>query len=120
MIGSAYIRVTRVIAPNDLAREVAPAVVRVRDNIIVRARRLVPKRSFRLHDSIRPDEVRIAGGKVGTGVLVGGQDIRGRAVDYWDYVERGTSRMAAQPFMRPAVLQTTDSDLTRDVVVSWD
>lgn len=70
-----------------------------------RMQRLVPKRTFALNDSIST-ETNVKGSRVVTTVTVGGGD-----VDYWSPVEYGTSRMAAQPFMRPAFRQATNRDL---------
>lgn len=61
---------------------------RIRDT----ARELVPFRTGRLHDSIRV--VDAGSGGLGTDVVAD--------APYAGYVEFGTSRMAPQPYMRPA------------------
>lgn len=57
-----------------------------------RAQELVPVDTGRLRDSIRVTEVGPRTFTVGPG----------DEVEYAEYVEFGTSRMAAQPYMRPA------------------
>lgn len=57
-----------------------------------RAQQLVPVDTGRLRDSIRVNEIGPRSYTVGPG----------DEVEYADYVEFGTSRMAAQPYMRPA------------------
>lgn len=43
----------------------------------------------------------------GMGIVVAAGNMAGRQkfVDYADHVERGTSKMAAQPYMRPGVMR---------------
>lgn len=64
-------------------------------------RRMVPVLSGALHDTIRtdpqPDAARIWVGDIH------GVHGQGVVVDYHLYQEYGTSRMGAQPFIRPAV-----------------
>lgn len=67
---------------------------RVREN----ARRIVPIRSGDLRKSIIAQQA--------DGVLQVGVDVDVAGVDYGPFVEQGTSKAAAQPFLRPAVLQT--------------
>ena len=57
-----------------------------------RAQQLVPVDTGRLRDSIRVNELGPRSYSVGPG----------DEVEYAEYVEFGTSRMAAQPYMRPA------------------
>ncbi len=78
-------------------------------------RRLVPKRSYRLLDSIEILEPRRVGARVTGGVRFGGKAVRGKYVGYHLMVERGTSKMAAQPYARPALYQSRSSDLTSEV-----
>lgn len=58
-----------------------------------RAQQLVPVDTGRLRDSIRVNELGPRSYTVGPG----------DEVEYAEYVEYGTSRMAAQPYMRPAI-----------------
>jgi HK97 gp10 family phage protein len=76
--------------------------------ILTRARRLVPKDTFALHDSLvkvtRDEGLGIITTKVG----VDPQFVSGlgrRPIEYWQFVERGTSRQAPQPYLMPALLQ---------------
>lgn len=90
----------------EIARQVAPRMEALVGAVAKRARRLVPKRSWDLHNTIKPS-VTVAGPVVKGRVTAGGGK-----VNYALFVERGTSRMAAQPYLRPALLQTKASDLT--------
>lgn len=103
---SASIRITRVLQPDELARQIVPKMANLGAAMGKRVQRLVPKRTFNLHDTIAVD-TKAEGGVVTTEVGVGGN---GEA-PYWEHVERGTSRQKAQPYLRPALLQTTNSDL---------
>lgn len=105
----AGIRITHVGSPDDLAKEIEPKMRNLGKAMKKRAQRLVPKRSYNLHDTIVEGTER-EGGKVTTQVGVGGP-ADGKRADYWDHVERGTSRQEAQPYMRPAMLQSRASDL---------
>jgi hypothetical protein len=105
-----FIRITRVIAPGEFANEIKPPMQRLGNAIGRRAQRVVPKRSWRLHDSIGTS-TEVVDGKVITHVYEGGREIRGKQVNYGLNVERGTSRMMAQPFMRPALYQSKTGDL---------
>jgi HK97 gp10 family phage protein len=98
------IRITRIVDADDLARQIEPKMERMGHAIAHRMQRLVPKRTWALHDTIVASTVR-TGGKVRTEVGAGSDD-----VDYEDFVERGTSRQKAQPFMRPALHQSTARD----------
>lgn len=103
--------ITRTVGAGELADEIAPAMRRLTNAMHRRAQRLVPKRTWRLHDTLTSD-VEVDGSKVRGIVGVGGPT--GAApdgADYWDYVEHGTSRQRAQPYMRPALLQSKSADL---------
>jgi hypothetical protein len=78
-----------------------------------RMKRIVPKRTFALRDSIRGNTAR-SGSAVLTRVGAGGSTPDGKVVDYALHVERGTSRAKAQPYMRPALLQSRAADLNND------
>lgn len=97
--------ITRVIDDDELGRQIEPHMVNLGNAIAKRMQRAVPKRSWALHDTIVVGTER-DGAKVVTEVGVGSED-----VDYWDDVERGTSKARAQPYMRPALLQSRASDL---------
>lgn len=97
--------ITRVVDDDELGRQIEPYMVNLGNAIARRMQRLVPKRSWALHDTIEAGTER-EGGRVITEVGAGGGD-----VDYELMVERGTSRMRAQPYMRPALLQSRASDL---------
>ena len=64
--------------------------------VVKNAKRIVPVYTHNLQDHIQ-GEVGLEAGKVIGRV--------GTDVDYGIYVEQGTSRMAAQPWLRPAALQ---------------
>lgn len=100
----ARIRITRIVAPEELGRQIEPKMEALGKAIGVRAQRLVPKRTWALHDTISTETTR-NGSVVKTVVSAGGGD-----VDYGLKVERGTSKMAAQPYLRPAALQTKAAD----------
>lgn len=102
---TARIRITRVADGDDIARQMVPHMEALGQAIGVRMQRLVPKRTWALHDTINTTTDR-RGSKVTTNVTAGSDE-----VDYATHVERGTSRMSAQPYMRPAFAQTTGRDL---------
>lgn len=106
MPSSARIRITRTVDDAELARQITPKMENLGQAIGARMQRLVPKRTWALHDTITT-ETEARGAKVTTTVGFGSDD-----VDYGMYVERGTSRAAAQPFARPAFAQTTGKDLS--------
>lgn len=97
--------ITRVVDPDELGKQVEPHMRNLGNAIGTRMQRLVPKRSWALHDTIETGTERV-GAKVVTEVGAGGGD-----VDYETHVERGTSKQKAQPYMRPALLQSKASDL---------
>lgn len=105
MASTATIRITRVVAPGELARQIEPKMRNLGNAIGRRMQRLVPKRSWTLHDSIGTETERTAG-LITTTVSAGSEE-----AFYWDMVERGTSKQAAQPYMRPALLQSRQADL---------
>lgn len=67
---------------------------KVADRIAATARQLVPKDTWQLHDSIQAISIRT--GKEAEVVAL---------TDYAAFVEYGTYRMAAQPYIGPAVEQ---------------
>lgn len=106
MPNDARIRITRVVNDEELGRQIEPKMTKLGQAIGARAQRLVPKRTWALHDTIFAETER-KGATVVTTVGAGGTD----DVDYGLDVERGTSKMAAQPYLRPAFAQTTGRDL---------
>lgn len=105
------IKVTKVARPGVLDPVLEALMSNLGNAIVRRGRRLVPKRSWALHDTIRQDTRVTAPGKVTTTVTAGG-NVNGIDVDYALHVERGTSKQRAQPFLRPALLQSKARDLT--------
>lgn len=109
--GTMRMHVTKVAAPGVLNDDLLKAGTNLGNAIGRRARRLVPKRTWRLHDTIRTDAEVVMPGKVRVTVKAGGM-VNGVLVDYAGHVERGTSRMRAQPYLRPALMQSKAADLT--------
>lgn len=111
MAGSARIRITRVIDDRELAEQVAPKMRNLINAVHRRAQRLVPKRTWTLHDTLVTD-VEVEGGKILATLGVGGPTSASPlGAKYWKHVEYGTSRAAAQPYMRPALAQSKSADL---------
>jgi len=102
-MADARIRITKWTDTGDLARQLETPMRNLGQAIGSRMQRLVPKRTWALHDSIST-ETKVSGSKVTTEVSFG--------TGYGLFVERGTSKMAAQPFARPALLQSKAGDLT--------
>lgn len=96
---NAGFRITRT-SPDRVIDQLIEPMTRLGKGIERRAKLLVPKDTFALNDSIR-SETRREGNRVVIEVTAGGGD-----VDYALYVEYGTSRMRAQPYLRPAMLQS--------------
>lgn len=105
-MNDARIRITRVVDDEDLGRQIEPKMEALMRAMGARAQRLVPKRTWALHDTIAASVERSGAEVVGT-LGAGGTP----EVDYALDVERGTSKMAAQPYLRPAFAQTTSADL---------
>ena len=72
------------------------------------ARRLVPIDTGKLHNSIRVEEFQGESGRDEVAVVAGGESI---GAGYAGFVEFGTVRTPAQPFLRPAVAATIDQQL---------
>ena len=109
--GSMRIKVTKVAAPGMLEPVLEALMGNLGNAIGRRARRLVPKRSWALHDTIRVATAVTGPGRVTTTVTAGGM-VNGVDVDYAVHVEQGTSKQRAQPYLRPAMLQSKARDLT--------
>lgn len=99
------IRITRVTDGDEIARQVLPHMEALGQAVGARMQRLVPKRTWALHDTISTETERKRS-RVTTTVGFGNDK-----VDYGLEVERGTSKMRAQPFARPALAQSRAGDL---------
>lgn len=99
------IRITRVTDGDEIARQMLPHMEALGQAVGSRMQRLVPKRTWALHDTISAETER-KGSRVTTTVGFGNDK-----VDYGLEVERGTSKMRAQPFARPALAQSRAGDL---------
>lgn len=102
------IEITRV-SDDEIAKQLEPHMRNLGNAIGTRMQRLVPKETWALHDTITTGTER-KGAVVTTEVGAGG-NVNGVEVDYETMVERGTSRQRAQPYMRPAMLQSKSADL---------
>lgn len=100
------IRITRVTDGDEIARQMLPHMEALGQAVGVRMQRLVPKRTWALHDTIET-ESEVKGSRVTTTVGFGDD----AEVDYGMDVERGTSKMRAQPFASPALAQSKAADL---------
>lgn len=100
------IRITRVVDDDELGRQIEPKMEALMQAMGARAQRLVPKRTWALHDTITAGVERSGAKVVGT-LGAGGTP----EVEYALDVERGTSKTRAQPYLRPAFAQTTGRDL---------
>lgn len=94
--------ITKVYPAGDLIPQMLPHMQNLGNAITRRAQRLVPKRTWALHDSIATT-TEVFGERIVTTVSMG--------TGYGMHVEKGTSRQVAQPFMRPALLQSKSRDL---------
>lgn len=97
--------ITKISDPAEVGTQLETKMANLGNAIARRMQRLVPKKTWALHDSIGVETERV-GTRVITRVGAGGG-----SVDYALHVERGTSRQAAQPYMRPALLQSKAGDL---------
>lgn len=93
---------------DSIADDAEALLDKVGDALLLRTRRLVPKRTFSLHDSLTKELER---DRKGITLFVGvDEDFVGpsgeRPALYAALVEGGTSKMAAQPYLVPALLQT--------------
>lgn len=103
-MADATFTITRKASPDVLARELFEPMTNLGNGIARRAQRIVPKRTWALHDTIDA-QTDIIGDSVVT--TVGAGDGK---VNYALFVEEGTSRMGAQPYLRPAMLQSRAAD----------
>ncbi|MGJ0639549.1 HK97-gp10 family putative phage morphogenesis protein, partial [Xenorhabdus bovienii] len=84
------------------------------------ARQKAPKRTGKLARNIVASNQKIRKGEASAGVYVRGANAKGTNSDksmkasdprnayYWRFLENGTSKMAAQPFIRPAFDRKSD------------
>jgi hypothetical protein len=108
---TARIRITRVIAAGEVADLIEPAMRRLLSAMHRRAQRVVPKRTFNLHDTLETD-LEVEGSRVVGTLAAGGKTAAApRGAEYALFIEQGTSRMKAQPYLRPALLQSRSADL---------
>lgn len=105
MPNTARIKITRVLNEDELGKQIFPKMEALGQAIGARAQRVVPKRTWALHDTVDASTEQ-RGATVTTTVGAGGD-----GVEYAMDVERGNSRMGAQAYLRPAFNQTTGSDL---------
>ena len=99
------IRITRAVDPGALGAQIETHMAKLGQAIGDRMQRVVPKRTWALHDTVNAETER-KGSRIVTTVGFGSE-----SVDYGLMVERGTSQMRAQPFARPALLQSKAGDL---------
>lgn len=99
------IRITRVTDGDDIARQMLPHMEALGSAVGARMQRLIPKRTWAAHDTIQSGTER-NGSRIRTTIGVGNDEI-----DYPIDLEYGTSKMRAQPFMRPALDQSSAGDL---------
>lgn len=111
MPNGARIRITRLVAPLELGEQIEPKMLNLVHAIQRRAQRLVPKRTWNLHDTLVSGVERDGGKVIGLVGVGGPTPYAPGGADYWRHVEHGTSRMAAQPYMRPALAQSKGGDL---------
>lgn len=89
-------------------RALAEAIDEIGQQMVQRARELCPVDTGRLRNSIT---YRLGGGGFsfpGMGASAGKEVTVGSEVEYAAYVELGTSRTRAQPFLRPAAADYAD------------
>lgn len=94
---------------DELGDEAEQMLDKVGDALLLRMQRLVPKRTFALHDSLTKEIERKSAGRVEVRVGVDEDYVSpqgDRPALYAEWVEGGTSVMAAQPYAVPALLQT--------------
>lgn len=111
MASDAKITITKEFESEAIALALMPGMSNLGDALAGRMQRIAPKRTWDLHDTITNLGVGLSGSRATVAVGAGGRAPSGRTVNYALHVERGTSRMAAQPFMRPAMLQTRTADM---------
>lgn len=102
MASEAILKITKITDGAELARQIAPKMTSLGNAVAVRMQRLVPKRTWALHDSIEAKPAEVNGAEVTIEI--------GFGTGYGLFVERGTSKMRAQPFARPALLQSRAGD----------
>lgn len=89
--------------PDKLEKRVIRRSVRKGANIIkAKAQDYVPVREGKLKKSIKVSGVKAKPGVIAFKIRPTGNKKRGVSVFYDRFVENGTSKMAAQPYMRPA------------------
>lgn len=104
--GKMRLRITKVADPSVFDPYLVEAMTNLGNAIGRRAQRLVPKRTWALHDTIASRTEQVRPGKVRVVVSAGGGKVR-----YAAAVEQGTSKSRAQPYLRPALFQSKNRDL---------
>lgn len=93
---------------NAINRALAEALAELGERVVYRAQQLCPVDTGRLRNSIT---YKLGGGSYefpGHGESVGKEITIGSDVEYAAYVELGTSRTRAQPFLKPAAVDHAD------------
>lgn len=85
-------------------------IKRAAEKIADDAGRLAPERTGRLSESIEIKRLEITKDKIRIGVGPVGED-----VFYWYFVEYGTAKMSAQPYLRPAFDENKDA-VKREII----
>lgn len=111
MVSGAHIRIIRLAGPEAMGGQLERPVNNLTGHVAQRMHRLVPKDSWRLDETIEAQPAKTVAGRVIGWVTFGGKVVRGKLVNYHLMVERGTSKMRAQPYARPALYQSRSSDL---------
>jgi HK97 gp10 family phage protein len=81
--------------------DAGPLLRDLADDVADVMRDLAPVDTGDMRSTIRVLDVTANNARIGAGGIPGA--VTGNLVDYVVYVERGTSKMSAQPFMRPAL-----------------
>lgn len=93
-----------VLVPNAEGRvDTTPLLDYLANDVADVMRQLAPVDEGDMVSTVRPLKARGDRVKVSVGGMRG--KVTGKPVGYAGYVEQGTSRMAAQPFMRPALFR---------------
>lgn len=80
-----------------------PVLRDIVDDVADVMRQLAPVDEGDMVSTVRPSVISETLGRVTVGGMPG--EVTGKPVGYAHYVERGTSKMSAQPFMRPALFR---------------
>jgi HK97 gp10 family phage protein len=104
--------------PDKLENKVVRAAIRQGANIIKeKAKSYVPIDTGDLKKSIKVTGTRYQKGKISFVIRPSGNKKKGVSVFYARFIENGTSKMHAQPFMRPAFDESGDEVLNKTIEV---